>query len=89
MVSTERKASAVRVNGAKGGRPRKDGFPPGSRLLDDVLRALDASGLPAPFKRDLRSWINSHASYNSQGVGFLNRLDVLHVQQTVGDVPRS
>ncbi len=83
-AKTEKKASAVRKNGTLGGRPRKDGLPPGSKALEDVLFAIDSSGLSEAAKRDLKTWASSSATLFSQGIPFLHRAEISKVEGMIG-----
>ena len=73
-VSSETKAAAVRANGAKGGRPRKDGLPPGARPLADVLDLIaKAPDISAPARRDLEAWARMEAHWTAQGLAYVPR----------------
>ncbi len=82
-ASSAKKAAAVRKNGALGGRPRKDGRPPGSKTLEDVLIAVESSTLSKPAERDLRLWTNSNATLFHEGVALLGRDQVAKVEAMI------
>jgi hypothetical protein len=52
-TASKAKVAAVRANGAKVGRPRKDGLRPGARLLDVAGRWIDE----APDWRPRPGWL--------------------------------
>lgn len=81
------KASAVRTNGALGGRPRKDGMPPGSKPLDDILEWVEHSQLADNAKFDLSIWARQTARLFKDGEPWLNREQVLKVTSMIS--PRS
>lgn len=68
-TTSKAKAAAVRANGAKGGRPRKDGLPPGARALHVADQWIDqAPGLAPQARIDLRAWVRSEARWTPLGV---------------------
>lgn len=83
-VSTSKKAAAVRRNGTRGGRPRKDGRPPGSKPLDDVMMAIEASPKSKLAKRDLRLWAQANATLFHEGIALLGRDQVVQVEGMIG-----
>lgn len=82
-----RKASAVRMNGAKGGRPRKDGMPPGSEPLEDVVRRIEASNLPDEAKFDLTLWAQQTALRFTNGQAQISREGIIKVAAMIGARP--
>ncbi len=87
-ATSEKKASAVRRNGSLGGRPRKDGRLPGSKSLDDVIRAIESSGLPKPAKLDLMIWARAKATFFHERTAFLRRDDAVRVKEMLATKAR-
>ena len=86
-ATSPKKGSAVRINGTKGGRPRKDGMPPGSMPLEDVMEWIETSRLTRKAMRDLSLWARSTARLFKDRQPWLNREEVIRVRSMVE--PRS
>ena len=78
-VISKKKKAAVRNNGALGGRPRKDGMPPGSKPLEVVVEWITSSDLVAEAKREMKIWARWKASLFKDGEPWLKREDVVKI----------
>ncbi len=66
-AKTAERLSAVRKNGARGGRPRKDDMPPDSKPLENILEEIETSELVPDAKRELSIWDRSTAHLFKDG----------------------
>ncbi len=83
-AATVKKIAAVRLNGARGGRPRKHGMPPGSIPLEVILEGIETSELTDQAKLDLTMWARSTARLFRFGQPWLNREEVIKVNSMIG-----
>ena len=82
-AKTAEKVSAVRRNGALGGRPRKDGMPPGSKPLEDVLEEIETSKLIPDAKLELSIWARFKARLFKDGQPWLDRETLVKVNSMI------
>jgi hypothetical protein len=92
LATSKEKASAVRKNGAKGGRPRKDGLPPGCKPLEEVLSWLNGAAFAESQKGDWIRYVNQHAFYRkhqrgSPVLGFVPREVVVELKEVLSRYP--
>lgn len=82
-VTSPQKEIAVRANGAKGGRPRRDGMPPGSKPLEEVLELIETSPVAEQAKLDFAMLARQSARLYKRGQPWLPREEVLRIRSSL------